>query len=86
MEKITLQSHGTGARSFRDFYKSMDNTPPKKAFVKRIAEITMRSEITVRCWIAGVQNPDPLAQNVIAQELGIPANELFPKEEKVCVQ
>ena len=47
MEKLTLQSHGAGARSFRDFYKSMDNTPPKKAFVKRIAEITMRSETTV---------------------------------------
>ena len=57
----------------------------KKAFVKRIAEITMRSETTVRCWIAGVQIQIRWHKNVIAQELGIPANELFPKE-KVCAQ
>lgn len=78
------QSHETGARTFRELYNTLDNTPPKKAFVQRIAEITMCSETTVRCWIAGVQNPAALAQKVISKELGISADELFPKKQKVC--
>lgn len=86
MNKLNLQGHA-GARTFRELYNTMDNTPPKKAFVQRIAEITMSSETTVRCWIAGIQSPIPLAQNVIARELGIPAEELFPKKDKaVCEQ
>jgi hypothetical protein len=81
MNKLNLQSQA-GVRTFRELYKTMDNTPPKKAFVQRIAEITMSSETTVRCWIAGAQSPIPLAQNVISKELGIPAEELFPQKSK----
>lgn len=82
MEKLTLQGHKTGNLSFREIYDSMD----RRAFVRRIATVTRRSEAAVYNWISGKYRPDALAQNVIAQELGIPANELFPKEEKVCVQ
>ena len=49
MEKLNLQGHETGARSFREIYFSMDNTPPKKAFIQKIATITKRSESAVRC-------------------------------------
>ena len=42
--------------------------------------------LAVRCWVAGVYQPDALAQEVIERELGIPACELFPKEDKVCAQ
>ena len=52
MEKLNLQGHETGARSFREIYFSMDNTPPKKAFIQKIATITKRSESAVRCWVA----------------------------------
>ena len=86
MEKLNLQGHETGARSFREIYFSMDNTPPKKAFIQKIATITKRSESAVYNWISGKYRPDALAQTVIAQELGIPASELFPKEDKVCAQ
>ena len=58
MEKLNLQGHETGARSFREIYFSMDNTPPKKAFIQKIATITKRSESAVRCWVAGVYQPD----------------------------
>ena len=40
MEKLNLQGHETGARSFRKIYFSMDNTPPKKAFIQKIATIS----------------------------------------------
>lgn len=86
MEKLNLQGQEAGKRTFRDLYYTMDNTPPKKAFVQRMAEITMRSETTIRCWLAGSQNPDPLAKDVISRELGVPADELFPKKEKTCAQ
>lgn len=86
MEKLNLQGHEIGARSFREIYFSMDNTPPKKAFIQKIATITKRSESAVRCWVAGVYQPDALAQEVIERELGIPASELFPKEDKICAQ
>ena len=42
------------AQSFKELYNSLPGRstaiPPKKAFVKRIASVTMKSETTVRCW------------------------------------
>lgn len=83
---MTLQHQVDDARTFREIYFSMDNTPPKKAFIQKMASLTKRSESAVRCWVAGMFQPDALAQDVIEKELGIPAAELFPKEDKVCAQ
>ena len=82
MEKLNLQGHKAGNLSFREIYDSMD----RRAFVRRIATVTRRSEAAVYNWISGKYRPDALAQTVIAQELGIPASELFPREDKVCAQ
>lgn len=82
MEKLNLQGHETGNLSFRGIYDSMD----RRSFVRRIATVTKRSEAAVYNWISGKYRPDALAQEVIEKELGIPASELFPKEEKVCAQ
>ena len=41
----------------------------------------MKSEKTVRMWIAGVQTPDALTQKVIAEELGVPQDQLFPEKK-----
>lgn len=68
--------------SFRNIYFSLDNTPPKKAFVSRMAVITKRSESAVRGWIAGAYEPDDLAKEKLEQELGVPATVLFPAEKK----
>ena len=73
MEKMTLDK-----RSLREIYFSMDNTPPKKAFIQRIAKATKRSESAVRCWISNAYEPDDLAKEKLEQELGVPANVLFP--------
>ena len=76
MEKVTLN------RSLRDIYFSLDNTPPKKAFIQRIARVTKRSESAVRCWISNAYEPDDLAKERLEQELGIPAEVLFSGNKK----
>ena len=74
MEKVTLN------RSLRDIYFSLDNTPPKKAFIQRIARATKRS--AVRSWISNAYAPDDLAKEKLEQELGVPAEVLFPANKK----
>lgn len=51
---------------------------PRLDFVKRLAEVTCRSEQTVRNWLTGTRNPDGLAKKAIAEELGRSVAELFP--------
>ncbi len=65
---------------FRQFYDALPpkaEVAPKTAFVKKIAAMCKVHEVTVRCWIAGTQKPDALKTSIIAQELGIPEQELF---------
>lgn len=70
MEKMT----------FKDFYlREKRKLTAAQTFVKRIAEITKRSEHTVRMWVHGTQVPDALAQYIISKEFGVEASELFPK-------
>lgn len=66
------------AKTFRAIYEALDPVPPKTKWVKRIAKATMRSENAVRMWLNGRQTPEPLVQNIIAKELGVPVEGLFP--------
>ena len=79
-----MESTILNQRTFRGYYDSLPDRKiskaPKSAFVDRIAEITMKSTKTIRCWLAGTQKPDALAQAMIEKELGIPASELFPED------
>lgn len=68
----------TETKTFREIYDGLDPTPPKTKWVKRIAKATMRSENAVRMWLSGRQTPEPLVQNIIAKELGVPVRGLFP--------
>lgn len=77
MEEMTFEK-----RSFRELYFSLDNTPPKKAFIQRVAKVTKRSESAVRCWVAGAYQPDELAKEKLEEELGVPAKVLFPDNKK----
>lgn len=65
---------------FKEIYdalpKRTDKTP-KMEFVENIARLCMVSNMTVRCWLSGVQKPDALRQSIISKELGVPAAELF---------
>lgn len=71
--------------SFRQIYNQLPDRStvkaPKTEFVERIANVTMKSTKTVRCWLAGTQVPDALTQSMIEKELGIPCTSLFPKED-----
>lgn len=68
----------TETKTFREIYDGLDPVPPKTKWVKRIAKATMRSENAVRMWLNGRQTPEPLVQNIIAKELGVPVDGLFP--------
>jgi len=84
MEKLILQSHCNKVDiTFREIYDGMD----RRSFVRRIANVTKKSESAVYNWISGKYQPDALSQSMIEKELGVPAEILFPKEEvKLCAQ
>lgn len=68
-------------KTFKQIYEELDPTPPKTDWIRRIAKATMRSEMTVRMWLNGRQVPEPLVQNIIAKELGVPLEGLFPQKK-----
>lgn len=68
----------TEKKTFREIYDALDPVPPKTKWVQRIAKATMRSENAVRMWLNGRQTPEPLVQNIIARELCVPVEGLFP--------
>ena len=82
---MTFKDFPVGNASVVEYYKSLPDRrvvkAPKSAFVEYIAHKTLKSEKTVRMWIAGVQTPDALTQKVIAEELGVPQDQLFPEKK-----
>ena len=52
---------------------------PATAFVRKVAEITKKSEVAVRRWLSGETEPDSLTQEVLAQHFGTTPDKLFPK-------
>lgn len=66
--------------TFFEYYQSLKNQPsPAAEFVRDIASLCQRKEITVRKWLAGDANPDPHLQKKIADFIGIPVKKLFPR-------
>ncbi len=72
------------AKSFREIYEGYAKRPPlptpRKEFIKRIADVTKKSETTVKMWVMGRQVPDALTKDVLAKELKVPAAALFPQD------
>lgn len=67
-------------KTFRQLYDEEKKKPTAaQNFVADIAALTKRSEVTVRKWIAGQQEPDDLAKQAIGERFGIKADYLFPK-------
>ncbi len=64
---------------FKDYIKQL----PNQQFdtIKKIAEITDSSVVSVYRWMNGTARPHPLKQRVIAEYLKINVDELFPKEK-----
>lgn len=69
--------------TFRGYYDSLppqERKSPKKEFVAEIAILCKCAESTVRAWLSGTQQPDPLKRSIIAEYLKKPEETLFPKE------
>ena len=70
-------------KSFKECYEEVSTMSPKKMWIQRIAQVTHRSEATVRMWLSGRQVPEELIQEIIAKELGVPVEGLFANEVKI---
>ncbi|WP_279167788.1 helix-turn-helix transcriptional regulator [Muribaculum intestinale] len=85
LEKLTPEDYAS--LRFGDFYQRIPSLPkaPKQAFVEAIAELCKVSQQTVRMWAAGIQRPDALKQERIAEYMGVPVSTLFPPKA-LCEQ
>jgi transcriptional regulator with XRE-family HTH domain len=86
MDDLTQKDY---ALTFREIYNQLPERQavkaPKTEFVERMAKVTMKSTKTIRCWLAGTQSPDALSKSVLEKELGVPADQLFPKQQEAHV-
>lgn len=73
---------GKQIRTFREIYVSK-NVLEKQEFEIIIGRLCMKSLGTIRLWAYGCRNPSALCKKLIAEELNIPENELFPKKKIV---
>lgn len=65
--------------SFASLYGEAKEQPtPAQQFIQEVAELTKRSENTVRMWIWGRQIPDALTCRVIGLRYGVDPDTLFP--------
>lgn len=65
--------------TFKEFYLVEKNKPtPAQILIKEIAELTKRSENTIRMWLLEKQEPDALAKSLIAEKFGVNPESLFP--------
>lgn len=65
--------------TFLNLYEAAKKKPnPGAIFIKEVAELTHRSENTVRMWIWGRQQPDDLTKEVIAKHFNVSPDTLFP--------
>ena len=69
--------------TFNDFYQQAKNeqTAAQK-FIADIAELTNRSEITVRKWLSGENVPDDETKQILAEYFNVNPQELFPHSRK----
>ena len=72
----------TDYMSLRQIYERLEGRStvktPKQDFIDKISKVTMKSQSTVRCWLAGAFVPDELTRSVLSKELGVPSEFLFP--------
>jgi hypothetical protein len=74
MNDLTKEDH----RSFSQIYKEI---PQSRAdFVEHMMAITMKSKSTIYNWIYEQFEPDELTKSILEKDLGVPAEDLFPKK------
>jgi len=69
-------------RTFLQFYEIAKAEPaPATAFVRKVAEATHRTEITVRKWLSGKITPDINTQIILERHFNTPKEVLFPQKK-----
>lgn len=63
----------------KDYINSLPNV--KNDTIKKLAEITCSSIVSVYRWINGECEPSPLKKKIIAEYLGMSVDELFEKKD-----
>lgn len=63
--------------TFKDYASSLSNE--RTEFIKRISLITTCDPTTVSRWISGEFKPSKRRREIIAKEMGIPEETLFPE-------
>lgn len=67
-------------KSFNDLYNERKSEPtPAQKFITEVAQLTNRSEQTIRMWLSGVQIPDPNVCRVIGLHFGVDSESLFER-------
>lgn len=70
-------------RSLINMYKRLRRKPtPPSLFVKKLAELTHRSESSVRKWLSGEVEPDMAVKEILSDYFNTPIEVLFPPKEK----
>ena len=67
---------------FGEYIKSLSperRTSERREMIKKIAEVTCKSDVAVYAWINGEREPDMLTKKAISGLLNIPVEELFPE-------
>ena len=65
-------------KTLNDLYNEAKQEPtPAQRFISEVAELTKRSEQTVRMWLSGVQIPDPNVTENIARHFNVDPESLF---------
>lgn len=62
---------------FSEYMKSLPNVKAEE--IKKIAELTYSTPVTVYRWISGSLNPPMVKKKIIAEYIGRPVEELFPE-------
>ena len=69
-------------KTFKELYEDAKMLPtPAASFIAKVAELTHKTETTVRMWLSGNQQPDELAKSVIAEHFKSDINTLFPPKK-----
>ena len=64
--------------SLRELYEELRKQPsPSRKFIKELAELTNRSELTVRLWLTGHHEPEPLIAQLIAKTYDLDPDTIF---------
>lgn len=69
--------------TLKELYNRAKDQPkpetPATVFIREVADVTKKSEVSVRRWISEEVVPDALTQDVLAKHFNTTSDALFPR-------